>query len=107
MKRGFIMKTNTVRYVVTVIIISFFISSIFIFSGCFSREKAYEKKMKENECLELKEKVVELEKQVRELEEELAACKNDYSNLLYYNREKENLEKRVKELEEALNKKGK
>lgn len=83
----------------------FFATSLIVFSGCAPNpEKVYESKMKEKESQEINEKIIELEKEVEELKAKLKTCEEDFSNLLYYNREKENIQERLETLEKRSDK---
>ena len=77
-----------------------------ILIGCApSPEKVYESKMKEKESQEINEKVMKLEREVEELKAKLEICEEDFKNLLYYNREKENILERLEALEKGSDKK--
>ena len=74
-----------------------------ILIGCApSPEKVYESKMKDKES----QRIIELEREVEELKAKLETCEEDFKNLLYYNREKENIQERLEALEKGPDKKG-
>ena len=94
------------RHFVIIFSLCFFATGLITFSSCApSPEKVYESKMKEKESQEQNEKVIKLEKEVEELKAKLKTCEDDFSNLLYYNREKENIQKRLEALEKGSDKK--
>ncbi len=94
------------KYPAILFTLLFFATGLIAFSGCSpSPEKVYESKMKEKESQELNEKVIKLEKEVEELEAKLKTCEEDFKNLLYYNREKENIQKRLEAIEKGSDKK--
>jgi len=71
--------------------------------GCTpSPEEIYESKLMEQENRKLVERIIELERQVEELQQQLDACQEDFSNLLYYNREKDVILKSLEEEVETL-----
>lgn len=96
-----------IRHFVIIFSLCFLATGLIAFSGCApSPEKVYESKMKEKESQEQNEKVIKLEKEVEELKAKLKTCEDDFSNLLYYNREKENIQERLEALEKRSDKKG-
>jgi hypothetical protein len=90
----------------SIILTILFLTTGLISIGCApSPEKVYESKMKEKESQDLNEKITELEMEVEELKAKLETCEEDFRNLLYYNREKENIQQRLEELEKGSDKK--
>lgn len=83
-----------------------FLAAGLIFIGCApSPEKVYESKMKDKEYQEMNDKIIRLESEVENLKAKLETCEEDFRNLLYYNREKENIQQRLEELEKGPDKK--
>jgi len=71
--------------------------------GCTpSPEELYESRLMEHENRELVERIIELERQVEKLQQNLETCKEDYSNLLYYNREKDVMMDKIEALEKEV-----
>ena len=95
-----------IKHFIIIFSLCFFSAGLIAFSGCApSPEKVYESKMKEKESQEINEKVMKLEREVEELKAKLEICEEDFKNLLYYNREKENIIERLEALEKGSDKK--
>ncbi len=73
---------------VSVAVVIFFLVGLMLLPGCGpSTKELLEQKTKENQ--ELQTKAADLEKEVEKLRNELSTCQEDFKNLLYYNREKD------------------
>ncbi|MBN1882444.1 MAG: hypothetical protein JW885_09740 [Deltaproteobacteria bacterium] len=83
--------------------IFFCLTLILFLIGCTpSPEELYESRLKEHENRELVERIIELERQVEKLQQELETCREDYGNLLYYNREKAEMMEKIEALEKEV-----